>query len=357
MDALTHAKTVLKRYPSLAWLPETTDGFQWREERGTVTITPEPGTAIAEKWGHYFPVIVTPSERVELPAFDVRSYPSPHQREHLAQGKPTAMAMLCNRFYRATGHSFLYLHYPEHPLDDKIINFNAGKNSLGKLGMRRDVDFVHHAADGVIDPELRGVTSFAGFPITDMQAKVIEADAILAMSNPDYIRYSLLNQGANALNCVGFALNRLQNANEPLGQLTGKHHVRRALDNDCLPDYHLTTPGSVHKDVRARISESIDRTTLHIHHAGDARGKHDAELLLARSPDGLLLGETRSITRPMPGKDQYLAHDIVALADHLFPAVLQPDKAEPRTLAEVKLPTFESAPVNTQRVALLGGSI
>ena len=352
MDPIEHVKTVLHRYPALAWLPETS-GFHWEVSPGRVTITPDKETKIAKTWGHYFPVIVTSTEKVKLPAFGLEDYPSMNHRADLANGPNDAMVFVANRFYRAGGHSFLYLHYPTHATDDKIINFNAGKHSLGKFGMRRDVDFVHSLADGVTEPSMRGVTSFAGFPITQRQAQVLEADAILAMCNPHYIRYSLLNHGINALNCVGFAMSRLQNANEPLGQLTGKHHVPRVLDNNSLPDYRMTLPGNVHKDIRARIRESADRTVLPIH---GPQGQAPAELLLARSPDGLLLGEMRNVQKPLPQRDQYLSHDIVALLDHLLPHVLN-ERAETQPLAGLTLPPYEGTAINTERQHTIRGLI
>lgn len=352
MTPIDHAKHVLRRYPALAWMPDEKEGLEWHVEGQTVRITPTPGTTLAEKWGNYFPVEVI-GERVALPAFGIDRYPSAHAREDLAKGPTHAMVFVANRFYRFGGHSFLYMHYPAHPTDDKIINFNAGPTSLGQFGMKRDVDFVHSAADGVTDPKLRGVTSFAGFPITERQAHVIEADATFAMCNPHYIRYAMLNHGANALNCVGFTLSRLQNANESLGQLTGKHHAHRPVDNDSLPDYLVTLPGSVHSDIRNRIRESTDRTVLPICHPGNGDAPA-AELLLARSKEGLLLGETRNAQRPIPGRDKYLSHDMVAMMDHLLPHVLTP-AAEVKPLAGLPLPAFTDEPVNRERIPTLRG--
>ncbi len=203
------------------------------------------------------------------------------------------------------------------------------------------------------DPNLRGVTSFAGFPITERQAQIIEADAIMAMCNPHYIRYALFNQGPNALNCVGFTLSRLQNANEALGQLTGKDRASRPADNNSLPDYKITVPGSVHRDIRERIRESTDRTVMPIHHP-DRNHAPAAELLLAHSKNGLLLGETRNTTRPLPGRDQYLSHDIVALMDHLLPQTLT-DKGAVKPLLPQTLTPFTGAPVNRARQNIVRG--
>lgn len=351
MTPIDYARHVLRRYPALAWMPDAKEALTWQVDGQTVRIQPAPGSAMAEKWGHYFPVEVI-GERVALPAFGIDRYPSAHARADLADGPTHAMVFVANRFYRMGGHSFLYLHYPDHPADDKIINFSNGPTSLGQFGMKRDVDFVHSPADGVTDPLLRGVTSFAGFPITERQARVIEADATLAMCNPHYIRYALFNQGANALNCVGFALSRLQNAQESLAQLTGKHRAPRPVDNDSLPDYRLTLPGSVHRDIRDRIRESTDRTVLPIQHPEG--GAPDTELLLARSPDGLLLGETRRTRRPIPGQDQYLAHDMVAVMDHLLPQVLSPS-AEVKPLNGLALSTFVGTPLNRDRQPTVRG--
>ncbi len=139
MTLIDHAKHILHRYPALAWMPNETHDLQWELDGYTVRITPTPGTALAEKWGQNFPVEVT-NERVALPAFGITRYPSAFARNDLAEGATSAMVFIANRFYRVSGHSFLYMHYPTHPENDKIINFNAGPTSLGQFGMKRNVD-------------------------------------------------------------------------------------------------------------------------------------------------------------------------------------------------------------------------
>lgn len=323
MDPCTAAKTVLERYPSLKWMAKQPQHFDWEVEGERVTLQPKEGDPIALRWGEFFPVIIE-GERVSLPAFHLDDYPCADSRSDLGKGETKAMLLLCNRFIRSKGHSFLYLHYPARPEDDKIINFNNGKDVLGHLGMRRTVEFVHRRTGDVTEPELRGVTSFAGFPITERQAEVLEADSILTMANPSFA-YHLISLGKDAVNCIGYAMTRVQAINEPLGQLTGKHDVKRLVCNDHLPDMLVTRPDRVHASILQRAAEGQDRTTASITAPAGSAKHGGAMLRLARNGE-LLLGHTSAVPMALAnaGRDKFLAHDIVEMMDQLLPQVLDP---------------------------------
>lgn len=323
--ALVQAKQVLRRYPSLKWMAEQPQHFDWQEADGHVTIAPKEGDKLAGTHGRFFPVVVT-GEQVALPGFELTDYPSADHRGDLAQGPNAAMVFLCTRYRSAIGHGFLYLHYPTQPEKDKIIDFSGGKNPRSRWG-HRTVDFVHSHADGVLDLELRAVNSFAGFPITERQAAVLEADSILTMANPSFL-YHMTNFGKDALNCVGFSKNRLQNINEDLGQLTGKTHVRRRFSNDDLPDQLIARPDLVQRDIVQLTARGDDRTSVSLiaPTAPTAGERHrGATLQLARNGE-LLLGHTQSNPRHLADakRDKFISHDIVAIMDTLLPQVLDP---------------------------------
>ncbi len=344
MDAIAHAKEILAHYPALRWLP-TTQGFRWEAQGARVVISPEDGGSIAEKHGAHFPVVVE-GDRVSLPAFGITHYPDAHHRTRLADGPNAAMVFVCNRFLGPGGHSYLYLHYPAHPADDRIINFNAGANPLGKFGIKRFADFVHRSADGITEAEMRGATSFAGFPVTERQARVIEADAIFTMIHPHHQLYSLFN--LEGLNCLGFSLSMLHNVHENIGQLSGKP----GTITTALGHFARTWPENVHNRIHRMIGGADEHAALRICHDGADCTHAYSTLRLARSPDGLLLGETMGSTRPHPSRDKYIAHDMVKLMDHLLPRVLN-ERAEVMPLAGLALPEVTAAPLNEKQRSVL----
>ena len=344
------AKTRLQHYPSLRWLAKA-DHLHWQEAEESVRI--EATEATPASAAKIFPITVHAGGRVEIPALHVSDYPDEAARQSFCQaepGEPKAMAMLCNRFYRDSGHTFLYVHYPTEPAKDAVIDFNAGDTALGQGGMLRNTLFNHYRVDSSSNALGNGVTSFIGFPVSAKQADLIQADAALTMANPGF-RYHLFNFMRDAVNCAGFAMTRLQHVGVPLEQLSRKS-VKRNFDNDHLPDYLLTWPAQLHRDVGRRGAHHEDcsqmEVPLHYNGAIDPHG-----LCLTQTSDGTLVGEVRSgcgyAEHVRPKGDKFIAYDIKEVADHVLPHVID-EKGAVRDLSTVPpIAPLAATPVNTVR--------
>lgn len=349
------AKARINQFPTLRWLSKAHE-VRWTMLRDAVAIDAHENTP--EPIARLLPIHVFPDGRVEITGMQIADYPDMQQRKTLCampppEAKP-AVVFLCNRFYHKAGHSFLYLHYPDAPEKDTLIDADGGKEALGHAGMLRSIGFHRDAVDSSTNTRMHGVSSFIGFPISAAQADLLQADAALTMLNPNF-RYHLVNFTEDAVNCSGYAVTRLQNIGVPMEYLTN-HRVARRFDNDHLPDYLITHPGVLHKDIAARGSDHPKRTTLTVDLPRRLHGTDDQphQLHLTRTGDGVLLGEIRSGTARL-ARDKYLVYDFRPIVDHVMPALIDRD-GQFRDLSNVEaIAPLALSPLNVVSQGLLGG--
>jgi hypothetical protein len=364
------AQAHLRQYPSLKWLADDPAHYNWRQDGDTITITPTADNKAAEPYKKYFPVVVTHKANkgvvVSLPALGIQDYPRPDERPALTEQKDEAIALVCNRFYRRGGHSYLYLHYPKHPKDDKIFDFNAGSQSLGQGGMQRTADFTLAKVSEITDPQKRGISSFVGFPLSRTQAKILEADAAMNISG-EAIKYSLFNTGVDSVNCLGFALSRLQDTGESFGLLQGEVKIARPLNpHDPLPHYRMTIPDNVNNDIWRVLGKAAEKTSLAITNLpmpADQQQFKRAPITklpllnrttpdtvnfnFARTANGLLVGAIQHPNVQDKDKDKFIVHDFHLLTESGVLDRMLKRSGAVEDLSRVKHPPVSAVPLNT----------
>lgn len=314
---LTHdaARQLLTHYPSLRWIAKHHEQFHWYGKEGGFYIMPKRDGTLTHAEAN-FPVVIDRQGEVHLPSLGVEDYPNNVERESIAKPPPTrAIAFICNRFYRQTGHTFLYIHDLDHPGEDQIINFNAGDKAFGDFGMHRSIAYYNQKLVDMSDARERGVTSFAGFPISAEQLAVLKADTTMTMLNPDFT-YHLLNHRLDAVNCTGYGMTRLQNIGVPLEKLTGRK-VKRRIDNDHLPDFTIAQPDALQKTIEREARRAPTRNKFDLQDVPNRDGSLHEFHLAAVPENGLVLGYIGERVGQRVLDDKYISIDIAQLIKHV----------------------------------------
>ena len=311
------AKEVLKRYFALKWIAEQDAMFDWsvNDITGNLIIKPRSDGDVANN-KELFPVVVTSNGQVNLPHFHINHYADDDARANIKKsGQAEATVILCDRFYHFYGHSFLYLHYANPLKQDRIISFNVGPERINNWGHFTKTYISNKASAEEIAQ--RGVTSFAAFPISGQQAKLLEADCDMCVANPKF-RYHLLNWGDNSVNCAAFAMSSLRNIGVPVGALTGHGDRNQKVSNKNLRDFMLARPVAIHRSIvdRAGRAESEVRVPIDELSASTLLTKYS--LHLAHFPEnGMIMGYCVGNQSKKLGAEKFCAVDVVKLVEHL----------------------------------------
>ena len=279
------AKEVLKRYFALKWIAEQDAMFDWsvNDITGNLIIKPRSDGDVANN-KELFPVVVTSNGQVNLPHFHINHYADDDARANIKKsGQAEATVILCDRFYHFYGHSFLYLHYANPLKQDRIISFNVGPERINNWGHFTKTYISNKASAEEIAQ--RGVTSFAAFPISGQQAKLLEADCDM---------------------CV------------PVGALTGHGDRNQKVSNKNLRDFMLARPVAIHRSIvdRAGRAESEVRVPIDELSASTLLTKYS--LHLAHFPEnGMIMGYCVGNQSKKLGAEKFCAVDVVKLVEHL----------------------------------------